>query len=46
MKRSGLQWLYRLIKEPKRLWRRYLLNNPRFIWLSFLQLSRLRRFSV
>jgi N-acetylglucosaminyldiphosphoundecaprenol N-acetyl-beta-D-mannosaminyltransferase len=46
MKRSGLQWLYRLIKEPKRLWRRYLLNNPRFIWLSFLQLSRLRRFSM
>ena len=46
MKRSGLQWLYRLIKEPKRLWRRYLLNNPRFIWLSFLQLSRIRRFSA
>ncbi len=46
MKRSGLQWFYRLIKEPKRLWRRYLINNPRFIWLSFLQLSRLRRYSV
>jgi N-acetylglucosaminyldiphosphoundecaprenol N-acetyl-beta-D-mannosaminyltransferase len=46
MKQSGLQWLYRLIKEPKRLWRRYLINNPRFIWLSFLQLSRLRRYSV
>jgi N-acetylglucosaminyldiphosphoundecaprenol N-acetyl-beta-D-mannosaminyltransferase len=44
MKQAGLQWLYRLIKEPKRLWRRYLLNNPRFIWLSFLQLSGLRRF--
>ena len=46
MKQSGLQWLYRLIKEPKRLWRRYLINNPRFIWLSFLQLSHLKRFSV
>ena len=46
MKQSGLQWLYRLIKEPKRLWRRYLLNNPRFLWLSFLQLSRLRRYSM
>jgi N-acetylglucosaminyldiphosphoundecaprenol N-acetyl-beta-D-mannosaminyltransferase len=44
MKQAGLQWLYRLIKEPKRLWRRYLLNNPRFIWLSFLQLSGLKRF--
>ena len=46
MKRSGLQWLYRLIKEPRRLWKRYLLNNPRFTWLSFLQLSGLRRFSL
>ena len=46
MKRSGLQWLYRLIKEPRRLWRRYLLNNPRFSWLSFLQLTGLRRYSL
>jgi len=30
MKRCGLQWLYRLIKEPRRLWRRYLSNNPAF----------------
>ncbi|MEQ1897770.1 MAG: WecB/TagA/CpsF family glycosyltransferase [Vicinamibacterales bacterium] len=28
---SGFEWLYRLVKEPKRLWRRYLRNNPRFI---------------
>jgi N-acetylglucosaminyldiphosphoundecaprenol N-acetyl-beta-D-mannosaminyltransferase len=44
MKRSGLQWFYRLIKEPKRLWRRYLLNNPKFAWLTFLQLTGLRAF--
>ncbi len=31
MQRSGLEWLYRLGREPKRLWRRYLRNNPRFI---------------
>ena len=29
----GLEWLYRLIKEPRRTWRRYLVNNPRFCWL-------------
>jgi N-acetylglucosaminyldiphosphoundecaprenol N-acetyl-beta-D-mannosaminyltransferase len=44
MKKMGLQWLFRLIKEPKRLWRRYLTNNPRFVWFTFLQLSRLKRF--
>ena len=29
----GLEWLYRLIKEPRRTWRRYLVNNPFFCWL-------------
>lgn len=28
---SGFAWVYRLIREPKRLWRRYLRNNPRFV---------------
>jgi N-acetylglucosaminyldiphosphoundecaprenol N-acetyl-beta-D-mannosaminyltransferase len=28
---SGLEWLHRLISEPRRLWRRYLFGNPRFI---------------
>ncbi|MEW8656825.1 MAG: WecB/TagA/CpsF family glycosyltransferase [Candidatus Thiodiazotropha endolucinida] len=27
----GLEWLFRLLTEPKRLWRRYLIHNPRFI---------------
>jgi N-acetylglucosaminyldiphosphoundecaprenol N-acetyl-beta-D-mannosaminyltransferase len=31
MQRSGLEWLYRLGREPTRLWRRYLRNNPRFV---------------
>ncbi|MEO1062799.1 MAG: WecB/TagA/CpsF family glycosyltransferase [Actinomycetota bacterium] len=31
MQRSGLEWLFRLIVEPRRLWRRYLSNNPRFV---------------
>ena len=29
----GLEWLYRLLKEPRRTWRRYLVNNPKFLWL-------------
>lgn len=32
---SGTEWLYRMVMEPKRLWRRYLLGNPRFLWLVF-----------
>ncbi len=44
MKRAGLQWLYRMIKEPKRLWRRYLSNNPRFVWKVFLQKTGFRKF--
>jgi N-acetylglucosaminyldiphosphoundecaprenol N-acetyl-beta-D-mannosaminyltransferase len=32
LQRSGLEWLYRLAREPRRLWRRYLRNNPRFVW--------------
>ena len=33
MRRSGLEWAFRLCTEPRRLWRRYLLGNPRFLWL-------------
>lgn len=28
----GLEWLYRLIKEPKRMWRRYIIGNALFLW--------------
>lgn len=37
IQRSGLEWLFRLIMEPRRLWRRYLINNPWFLWLVLLQ---------
>jgi len=33
MMQSGLEWLFRLITEPRRLWRRYLTQNPRFLAL-------------
>ncbi|MCS6885920.1 MAG: WecB/TagA/CpsF family glycosyltransferase [Acidobacteriota bacterium] len=35
MQRLGLEWLYRLLCEPKRLWKRYLLGNPYFVYLVF-----------
>lgn len=28
----GLEWLYRLLKEPKRMWRRYIIGNAQFLW--------------
>jgi N-acetylglucosaminyldiphosphoundecaprenol N-acetyl-beta-D-mannosaminyltransferase len=38
----GLEWLFRLLSEPRRLWRRYLYRNPRFIALFTAQLVGLR----
>ena len=43
---SGLQWLHRLIQEPRRLWRRYLICIPSFLWMITLQLLGLRRFNL
>jgi N-acetylglucosaminyldiphosphoundecaprenol N-acetyl-beta-D-mannosaminyltransferase len=37
MQRTGLEWLFRLASEPNRLARRYLLNNPLFVWLMLQQ---------
>ena len=42
MQRSGLEWLFRLVSEPRRLWRRYLVLAPRFVGLVVLQLLGLR----
>jgi N-acetylglucosaminyldiphosphoundecaprenol N-acetyl-beta-D-mannosaminyltransferase len=33
MQRAGLEWSWRLLKEPGRLWKRYLIQDPRFFWL-------------
>jgi N-acetylglucosaminyldiphosphoundecaprenol N-acetyl-beta-D-mannosaminyltransferase len=38
----GLEWLFRLCTEPRRLWRRYLKHNPRFVALFAAQLARAR----
>jgi len=43
IQRSGFEWLYRLAMQPRRLARRYLVNNPRFVFGVALQLVGLRR---
>jgi N-acetylglucosaminyldiphosphoundecaprenol N-acetyl-beta-D-mannosaminyltransferase len=37
VQKSGLEWSFRLLMEPRRLWRRYLINNPWFLWLILRQ---------
>jgi N-acetylglucosaminyldiphosphoundecaprenol N-acetyl-beta-D-mannosaminyltransferase len=40
MRRAGLEWAYRLSQEPKRLWRRYLVDDPQFLailWRTLLK---------
>jgi N-acetylglucosaminyldiphosphoundecaprenol N-acetyl-beta-D-mannosaminyltransferase len=44
MQRSGLEWLHRLLSEPRRLWRRYLIGIPQFLFLFSKQLARERIF--
>jgi N-acetylglucosaminyldiphosphoundecaprenol N-acetyl-beta-D-mannosaminyltransferase len=38
LQRLGLEWFFRLLSEPRRLWRRYLYHNPRFIVLAISDL--------
>ncbi|MBF0120240.1 MAG: WecB/TagA/CpsF family glycosyltransferase [Desulfobacterales bacterium] len=42
----GLEWFYRLIHEPKRLWKRYLIFNPLYIFLFLLQMMKIKKFST
>ncbi len=44
MMRAGLEWLFRLATEPRRLWKRYLRDNPRFVVLFTLQLLGWKKF--
>ena len=37
LQQRGLEWLWRLLMEPKRLWRRYLVEDMRFAWIIFQQ---------
>jgi N-acetylglucosaminyldiphosphoundecaprenol N-acetyl-beta-D-mannosaminyltransferase len=46
MQRSGLEWFFRLGCEPRRLWRRYLRNNPLFAAKIFCQLTGLKQYPL
>jgi N-acetylglucosaminyldiphosphoundecaprenol N-acetyl-beta-D-mannosaminyltransferase len=46
MQRNGLEWFFRLMTEPRRLWRRYLVNNPWFVCLVVAQALGLRRYTL
>ena len=46
MQSCGLEWFYRLCKEPRRLWKRYLKNNPLFLFRAFMQILGLRKYSI
>jgi N-acetylglucosaminyldiphosphoundecaprenol N-acetyl-beta-D-mannosaminyltransferase len=44
MQWAGLEWVFRLLMDPRRLWKRYAKHNPRFVALFLAQLLGLRRF--
>jgi N-acetylglucosaminyldiphosphoundecaprenol N-acetyl-beta-D-mannosaminyltransferase len=44
MRENGLEWFYRLVREPRRLWRRYVLLGTVFVCSVSLELTGLRRF--
>lgn len=46
MQNAGLEWLFRLASEPKRLWRRYFFLNPAYVLLVLLQATGISRFST
>lgn len=46
MQDLGLEWLFRLVQEPKRLWRRYVILNPLYVWYVGLQYLGFKRFTA
>jgi N-acetylglucosaminyldiphosphoundecaprenol N-acetyl-beta-D-mannosaminyltransferase len=44
MKLTGVQWMHRIYQDPKRLWKRYLVNNPKFVYRIALQLLGLAKY--
>ncbi|TKH44089.1 glycosyltransferase [Paenibacillus terrae] len=46
IQRLGLEWLYRLISEPKRLWKRYAYNNPVYVYRFFKSYRRNKRLTL
>ncbi len=46
IQRSGFEWLYRTACEPRRLWKRYATNNPRFVWCMMGQWLGVRKYPL
>lgn len=46
LQKMALEWLYRLIQEPSRLWKRYMLNNPLFLWKFALQVLKIKKYEI
>jgi len=44
MREHGFEWLFRLLQEPRRLWRRYLIYNTQFIYYLFLEVLGMKNF--
>ena len=44
MQKLGLEWFFRVCIEPKRLWKRYLKNNPLFVWKFALQFLKMKKY--
>ncbi|HET7216250.1 MAG TPA: WecB/TagA/CpsF family glycosyltransferase [Terriglobia bacterium] len=45
MREHGLEWFFRLVSEPRRLWRRYLIYGSQFVWNVNLEFLKLRKFN-
>jgi len=46
MRENGMEWLFRLLAEPSRLWRRYIINGSGFAWNVFLEVLGMKTFEV
>lgn len=42
MQRSGMEWFYRLCQEPRRMWKRYAVTNPVFVWMLLREYVRIK----
>jgi len=46
IQKIGMEWFFRLLSEPRRLWKRYLVNNPLFLLLIIRQTFRLKNYTL
>jgi N-acetylglucosaminyldiphosphoundecaprenol N-acetyl-beta-D-mannosaminyltransferase len=40
MQKTGLEWFYRFIQEPRRMWKRYLIGNLKFVYYTFMEIKK------